>query len=477
MATLNDLKEAYATGGAAAPLINKVIDNLLLIDQRKYAPMRRALPRKTWLTDIFYFNTQTALPKAQFTTQAPSTTDVAATTGSYVQSSYPIKNMQVNLDIPAFTQQVATATGSLRDLELTAAGKSYSWLEEVAMYYGAQTATINTKRPQWNGFDNQVASGNKIDAGTALLTLNMMDNAIDSVKGVAATELGTDWFYLMSGKMQSRLNGLFVQQQRFNAGMTKIFARDDFGDPNAAVADNYTDAGLEVATYRGIPIVLSSFMTNQGTMGTLTLTSNNTGSAGGLLAANTYYYVLEAVTRYGLTAASAEFSSSPSSDGKSIIFSWTTPTPTDAFGNTIDILGYRLFRGTSTGTESLYALISATDTSDTAVTSFTDTGLPVIPDGVVNTTSYWATVAKSGSNAASDGATYPRVQTGSQNVEDIYLVPRNPEFAVVPVLNEMSMKALAQINARSNQYALIGDQTFALSSGAFAAKISRVRSA
>ncbi len=127
MATLNDLKEAYATGGAAAPLINKVIDNLLLIDQRKYAPMRRALPRKTWLTDIFYFNTQTALPKAQFTTQAPSTTDVAATTGSYVQSSYPIKNMQVNLDIPAFTQQVASVNGSLRDLELTAAGKSYSW--------------------------------------------------------------------------------------------------------------------------------------------------------------------------------------------------------------------------------------------------------------------------------------------------------------------------------------------------------------
>src|SRR6266702_2618169 len=283
MASLEDLREAYTTGtaGTAAPLINKVIDKLLLIDQRKYAPMRRALPRQTWETDIFYFNAQTALPQAQMTTENPPTSgtgSVAATNSSYTQGSFPIKHMQVNLDIPAFSQQVAQANGNLRDLELTAAGKSYSWLEEIIHYFGSATGTLNTKRPQWDGFDIQVASGNKIDAGTNLLSLSMMDSAIDAVKGVAATDLGTDWFYLMSGKMQSRLNGLFVQQQRFNAGMTKIFARDDFGDPNAAVADNYTDAGLEVATYRGIPIVLSSFMTNQGTMGTLTLTSNNTGS-------------------------------------------------------------------------------------------------------------------------------------------------------------------------------------------------------
>jgi len=482
MATLEDLREAYTTGtaGTAAPLINKVIDKLLLIDQRKYAPMRRALPRQTWETDIFYFNAQTALPAAQMTIENPPTSgtgSVAATTGSYTQGNFPIKHMQVNLDIPAFSQQVAQASGNLRDLELTAAGKSYSWLEEIIHYFGSATGTLNTKRPQWDGFDIQVASGNKIDAGTNLLSLSMMDSAIDAVKGVAATDLGTDWFYLMSGKMQSRLNGLFVQQQRFNAGMTKIFARDDFGNPNNAVSDNYTDVGIEVATYRGIPIVLSSFMSNVSTTatGSLTNTSNNTGSAGGLLAAHTYYYRMEAVTRYGLLPASAEYSKSPNADGNSIIFSWTTPTPKDAFGNTIDILGYRLFRSDNTSNvESLYALISGKDASDAAITSFTDTGLPITPSAT-DTTSTWCTVAVSGANAVEDGVTFPRVQATGTTVEDIFLVPRSPEFAVVPVVNEMTMKALAQVNARSNQYAMIGDQTFALRSGAFAAKIGRVR--
>ena len=478
MATLQDLKEAYTTnGGTAGPLIPKIIDKLLLIDQRKYAPLRRALPRQTWESDIFYFNAQTALPKAQMTTENPSTTDVAATASSYTQGSFPVKHMQVNLDIPAFSQQVATVNGNLRDLELTAAGKSYSWLEEMLLMYGSQTATLNTKRPQWDGFDIQVAAANKIDAGTNLLSLSYMDSAIDVVKGVAATDLGDDWFFLMSGKMQSRLNGLFVQQQRFNASMTKIFARDDFGNPNNAVADNYTDVGIEVATYRGIPIVLSSFMSNVSTTatGTLTNTSNNTGSAGGLLAAHTYYYRMEAVTRYGLLPASAEYSKSPNADGNSIIFSWTTPTPTDAFGNTIDILGYRLFRSDNTaGAESLYALISGRDASDVAITSFTDTGLPVTPSAT-DTTSTWCTVKVSSSNAVEDGVTFPRVQATGTTVEDIFLVPRNPEFAVVPVVNEMTMKALAQVNARSNQYAMIGDQTFALRSGAFAAKIGRVR--
>jgi hypothetical protein len=482
MATLEDLREAYTTGtaGTAAPLINKVIDKLLLIDQRKYAPMRRALPRQTWETDIFYFNAQTALPQAQMTTENPPTTgtgSVAATNSTYTQGSFPIKHMQVNLDIPAFSQQVAQANGNLRDLELTAAGKSYSWLEEIIHYFGSATGTLNTKRPQWDGFDIQVAGVNKIDAATQLLSLQMMDNALDSVKGVAATDLGDDWFYLMSGKMQSRLNGLFINQQQYLRGVSRIFARDDFGNPNNAVSDNYLDGGVEVATYRNIPIVLSNFMGNVGSSATggLTNTSNNTGSAGGLLASHTYYYMLEAVTRYGLMAASVEYSKSPNADGNSIIFSWTTPTPTDAFGNTIDILGYRLHRSDNTsGAESLYALIAGKDASDAAITSFTDTGLPVTPSAA-DTTSTWCTVAKSGANAASDGVTFPRVQSGTQVVEDIFLVPRTPEFAVVPVVNEMTMKALAQVNARSNQYAMIGDQTFALRSGAFAAKISRVR--
>lgn len=476
-ATLEEIREAFTLAGGASTLTPKIIDRLLTELQRKYGPMYRAFPRRTWKTDTFYFNQRTALPKSQFTTEAPPTSgtgSVAPSNSNYAQKGFPIKHLQSQIDISTFAAKVAMVNGPLIDLELAGATKSLEWLHETTHMWGNAASTLNTFRPQWDGIDTQIAASNKIDAGTQTLALQMMDNAIDAVKGVYASELGTDFFFAMSPKMQSRLNGLFIQQQRFNEGMTRIFTRDDYGDPNATVADSTIDAGVEVQTYRSIPIVLSSFLSSQGTMGSLSSVSNNTGTGGGLLSATTYYYVMEAVTRYGLTVASAEYSASPAANGNSIIFSWTTPTPLDAYGNVIDIIGYRLFRGTTSGTESLYAAISAYDLSDAAVTSFTDTGLAQNP--AVTNTLYWATFTATGT-AASDGVTFPRVQTGSQIVEDIWLMPRDPEILVVPQVNPIKTVMLAPINARTRQFALTADMTLAMRAPAFAAKISRVRAA
>lgn len=469
--TLEDLREAMTVSSGATPLVPKIIDRLLLEYKRAYAPIYHALPRKTWLTQTYFFNQRSALPKAQATTEAPSTTDVAASQSTYSQNSFDIKHMQSQLDISTFAAKVAMVNGNLFDLELSGAAKAMAWLEEIFHLWGHAKATINTKRPQWDGLDTQVSSNNKIDAASSPLTLSMMDNMIDSVRGVAAQELGTDWFYVMSPRMQSRVNGLFVNQQRFNMEMTRIFQRDDFGIPNAPVVDNQlVDAGMEVATYRSIPIVASNFLSNLGQMGSLTVADAG-GSGSSLSNSNTYYYVVEAITRYGLMYASAEGNANPTT-GHNISVTWSTPTPTDALGNTIDILGYRIYRSTTSGQESLYAIVSAYDLSDNAVTSFTDTGL--IQDPTVTNTLYWATVAKSGSNAVSDGVTFPRQ---SSTTEDVYLIPRNPEYAVVPVVNELTTQMLAPVNARTRQFALTQDQTFALRAGAFAAKLYRVKTA
>lgn len=474
MATsLQDIREAYTLAGGASALTPKIIDRLLSELVRKYAPLRRAIPRKTWESDVFYFNRRTALPKAQATTEAPSTTDVTASNSTYNQISFAVKHLQSQLDISTFAAKVATVNGNLFDLELAAASKAMAWLEEILHIWGSANATLNTKRPEWDGLDLLIASGNKIDAGTQTLTLSMLDNMIDAVKTVFASELGTDYFFMMSPKMQSKANSLFTNQQRFNAGMTKIFSRDDFGDPGSAVADNYIDGGVELATYRGVPIVLSNFMSSQGSMTTVS-TTGNTGSGSSLLAATTYYYVVEAVTRYGLTTASAEVSQAPAANGNNVVLTWTTPTPTDVYGNTIDVLAYRIFRGTASGGESLYAIVSAYDNSDSAVTTFTDTGL--VQDPTANSALYATTVAKSGGNAVPDGVTFPRIQTTGQNVEDIYLIPRNPEFLVAPVVNDLTTTMLAPVNARTRQFALIEDMTLAMRAPAFAAKLSRVRS-
>jgi len=477
-ASLNDIRESFTLAGGASSLTPKIIDRLLNELQRKYGPLHRAIPRRTWETNTFFFNQRTALPKAQATTEAPpnsgTTGSVAATNSTYVQNSFPIKHTQSQIDISTFAAKVAVVNGNLYDLELLGAAKSMEWLEETFHMWGSASATVNTFRPQWDGVDMLMAGANKIDAGTSLLSLNAMDNAIDAIKGVYAGNLGLDFFFAMSPKMQSRLNGLFVNQQRFQEGMTRMFSRDDFGDPNATVADNTIDAGVEVQTYRGIPIVLSTFMSSQGSMTTVSATGN-TGTGSTLSTSATYYYVVEAVTKYGLTTASAEVSQQISGSGNNVVLTWTTPAPTDAYGNTIDIISYRVFRGTATGTESLYAVVAAYDVNDAAVTTWTDTGLPQNP----NTTSTLiaTTVATSSSNAAPDGVTFPRVQTGTQIVEDIWLIARDPEILVCPEVNPIQTQMLAPINARTRQFALTADKTLALRASAFIAKIERVRAA
>jgi hypothetical protein len=472
-ARLEDLRETLSTTNGATGLVPKIIDRLLLEQQRKYAPLHKAIPRKTWETNTYFYNQRNALPKAQSTTEAPTTTQVTASQSNFVQSQFPIQHLQSQLDISTFAAKVAIVNGNLFDLELAGAAKSMAWLEDIYHLYGSSQATLNTLRPQWDGFDVQVGGANKINGAATALSLNMLDNMIDSVRAVVSQELGTDWFFHVSPKMASRLNGLFIQQQRFNEGMTTIYARDDFGIPGASVTDNKiaVDAGLEVATYRGVPIVLSSFVGNLGQMGAISTTAN-AGTGSTLSTGTTYYYVVEAVTKVGLLYASTEVSASPAGSGNNIQLSWTTPTPTDAFGNTIDIIGYRIFRATTSGAESLYAYSSAYNIADAAVTSFTDTGLPQTPS--TNAALFAATVATASTNAASDGATYPRL---TSTTEDILLLPRNPEYMVVPVVNEIQSQMLAPVNARTRQFALTADLTLAMRAGLFGSKLYNVKTA
>lgn len=473
---LEDLRETLSVASGAGNLVPVIIDRLLLEYVRRYEPLHKAIPRKAWETNTYFFNQRNNLPKAQMTTEAPTTTQVAASNSNYTQNGFPIKHTQVQLDISTFAAKVAIVNGNLFDLELAGAAKSSAWQEGLLHMYGSAQATLNSLRPQWDGFDVQINNASKINGAGSQLNLKMMDNLIDTVRGYVSQELGVDWFFLVSPKMSSAINGLFVNQQRFNEGMTTIYARDDFGMPGAAVADNKiaVDAGLEVQTYRGIPIVLSSMVGNYGTPGNQQMgaisTTNNTGTGSSLSTSTTYYYQVEAITRYGPLYASTEVSATPAGSGDNIVLSWTTPAPLDPFGNTIDIFGYRIYRSTTSGAETLYALSSAYSTTDTAVTSFTDTGLPQVPSATASAVA--ATVATLTGNAVSDGATYPRTSAVS---EDITLIPRDPEYLVAAVVNEMQSQMLAPVNARTRQFAITSDLTLAMRAGLFGAKLYNVK--
>jgi len=480
MATLRQLQETLSQTTGAQNLYQPVIDRSLFESRRRFTATRMLFGRRTWNTPQYLFNKRTNFPKTRAVVEAPPTSgtgSVAASSSSYSQIGYAIKHWQNQLDLAKFSIQVARVNGDLLQLELDAASKSYCWWEEAINYYGSAGATANTWRPQWDGVDLLMSAANKITVNGAP-TIAMLDSMYDSVKKVYGQSLGgTNFAFVLSPELHSAVNRLFVQYERW-MGKATIYPRDDRGQLGAPVTDNknYIDGGLEVDTYRGVPFIESSFITSLGTMGNLTVT--DAGTTGSSLANSQYGYIMEAISDMGVTVASAEGTVTPTA-GHNVTVSWTTPTITDADGNTRDILEYRLYRtaaGGASGSETLYAVISALDNNDAAVTSWNDTGLPVNPFATnpSGQALYSATVATSGSNAAPDGYSIPRTNPSGHTGQDIWLLPRDPDILCVPVVNEMSTVPLALVNARTQQLALIGDQVLAVRGPGFMAKAQGV---
>lgn len=471
MATLKQIQETLDQNSGAQFLYQPTIDRALFEGVRKYTPTRRLFPRRTWNTPKYIFNKRTGYPKAQFTTEAPPTSgtgSVGATSSIYSQVEFRIKPWQVQLDLSRFSIQVSQLNGNLLALELDGASKSAVYLEESANLYGSAGATVNTKRQSWDGIDLLMSINNKFRVnGTPSIAL--LDAMIDSVKSRRAETIGSNYAFVLSPEMLSAQGRLFTQYERFMGTMT-IFPRDDRGQLGMPVSDNRMgiDAGLEVVTYRGVPLVESSFVTSLSQMGTVTASA--TGSDGNITPGD-YRYVVEVVTDYGISLASAEATVTVSSTNH-VALSWSAPSILDEDGNTRLNLYYRIFRteaNGAAGTETLYAVVSAYNGSDVAVTGWTDLGNPIDPYAE-GSTAYAVTVAEDSGESVPDGVTTPRLNPSGHTQQDIWLLPRDPDTLCVAVVNEMQTTQLALVNARSNQAALTGDQCLAVRGPGFMAK-------
>lgn len=477
MATLRQIQETLDQSNGAQFLVQPVIDRALFVARRAYTPLFRILPRRKWDTPTYIFNQVTNYPQAQFTTEDPPTSGTGAVVAGasvYNQVSFAIKHWQVGMDLSKFSIQTARVNGNLAQLELDGASKSSVYLREMAYMYGSAGATVNTKRQANDGLDLLINVNNKVTGG-AVVGFSQLDAAIDAVSNQLAEEIGNNYAFVMTPEMWSSLaRNNFQTQQRF-MGESVIFPRDDRGRLGAPVTDNktYIKGGLNVLTYRDVPIIKSSFLASKGQMTTVTATDG--GGSGSSLANSQYGYIVEVVTDYGVSLGSAEATVTPVA-GHNVTLSWTTPAIKDTYNNTRLNLFYRIFRTAAAGaagSETLYAVVSAFDNSDAAVTSWTDTGLPVNPyaSGASGQALYSTTVATSGSNAAPDGATTPRTNPTGHVQQDIFLVPRDPDICVVAAVNEAHTEMLALVNARTQQMAYLGDETLALRGPAFAAKI------
>ncbi len=92
-----------------------------------------------------------------------------------------------------------------------------------------------------------------------------------------------------------------------------------------------------------------------------TLTSATASSSGGQLAADTYYYEITATSKYGETLPSQELSATTTGTTGSVRLVW----PAISSGA---LTGYRIYRATASGQETLLASVGSSETS------FTDTG-------------------------------------------------------------------------------------------------------
>lgn len=479
MATLRQIQETLSQTTGAQYLYQPTYDRALFEATRKFTTTRFLNPRKKWDTPKYFFNKRTNYPAVRGVVEAPPTTGVGSvtpTSSSYGTVNYTIKHWQTLMDLANFSIQTARVNGDLLELETKGATESAMWWEEAVNFYGSGGATLNTWRPQWDGYDALMATGNKINANGAP-TIALFDAMIDSVKRSLGTALNGKYAFVLSPEMLSASGRLFVQNVRF-MGKEVIFPRDDRGKLGAPVTDNpnYIGGGVELQTYRGVPFMESSFLTPLGTMSTVTATPSGSD---GVIPAGTYYYSVEVVTDYGVSLA-YETTQVTVASTNHVALSWTAPTITDANGNIRQNLHYRFFRtGTNgaAGSETLYAVVSASDITfddlvNHPVQSWTDTGAVVDPT-VQNSTAISTTVATSGGIAVPDGATLPHLNS-AHSAQDIFLIPRDPDILVVPVVNELKTVPLAVVNARSTQVALIGDQVMAVRGPGFMAKASNV---
>ena len=454
----SELREALTAAGASA-LIPKIISQMLLEYQRRYSPLVRSIPSMSWSSDSYYFNQRTVNPNGGFVSDGGAR---VVSNSTYVQNSFQMKHFQTVGAITGYAQEVTRMViGDLRAREIEGTIQGQYWDIEHAVLWGNAGSTQFGPYPEYDGFDSLVStySGgnqNAIDYAGAALSLAVLDELADMVETNAAMSVfDSGWMFVMSNTAVSKIAQLLTNQQRF---VDKV-----------EVA-----AGLLVPTYRDIPLVKSSMLSNRSIqMGTVTPT---TATTGGTLAATTYKYQVSAViARQGEIGASAEASQTTTGSTSTATLSFTTPSGLDGLLPTL----YKVYRSTATGTETLLGIVdaivglAADGITPILTTSIIDTGTALIPQngstqpaqtpatyqgGNVNKFPPLVGSANSGVNTGGSGTDV------NGNTESIYLVARDENFICRPYVRELVPLDVYPTTASPDSlpYALTSDNVLAL---------------
>ena len=468
----SDLQEALLTAGGAAALVAKHIDPVLLEYQRRYAPLVRALPSVKWGSTVYYFNKRTTLPQGGFVTDGGAR---PVSSSNYAQENYQIRLLQSVGAVTGYAQAVtADLISDLRAREIEGAARGLYWDVETAVLWGAEAPTNAGPYPQFDGLDiicSQFSSSstggpstgigggtidnyggastwaapnynpwtdgvdqNVINAAGATLTLGQLDYLIDMVESNVAEPVETsEWMFLMSPSANSRLAQLLVNQQRF-------------------VDQVEIAAGLMVPTYRGVPIVKSSFLApRSNVMSTVTAAASST--VAGTLNAAVHYRVSAVMARFGEIQASADATCTPSTQSAKLTF--TPPVGPEGAAAT----HYKVYRGSSSSNQTLLGIVDASFFDASGNTYATNT---IYDTGSALVAANGATLIGSAPSSYFYGNSNMGVPTAGG--QSIYLMSRDPNYIVRPYVREMQPVNVYPTTASPDSlpFAFVADTTLAV---------------
>jgi hypothetical protein len=450
-----ELQEALTLASSVTPLIQKQIDPLLLEYQRRYSPLLALMPSKQWGSTQYFFNRRTARPDAGGVVDGGARPIGNST---YEQAVFNIRLLQAVGSVTGFAQTVTRdLVGDLRQLEIDGTIQSLMWTMECDAIWGHDGATANGQFPIYSGFDTLVSNFtagagslafvNALDVNGAF-TIARLDELIDLVEANASMPLGSNYMLIMSQRMASAVAQAAFPQQRF------------------AALPTMQAAGLNVPSYRDIPIVKSSFVSPRTfQMGTVT---PSTSTSGGTLAAGTYKYMVSAViARFGEIQVSAEVSQVTTGATSTVTLSFSTPANMPDSAAPILYKVYRTALNGAAGTETLLGVVDAFDTTGVATTAVVDTGTNLLTNSSGNT----GPAAYQGTNAG----LLPRGVGGVAH-EDIYLVPRDPNFLLRPYTRDVQVIPLAPTvtSPDSLPFALVSDTCVAVRAPKYVGRLARV---
>jgi hypothetical protein len=447
----NDLEEALLAA-AAAPLIQKEIDPVLLEYMRRYSPVVRAIPTVKWGSTSYYFNQRTNLPAGGNVTDGGAR---PVATSTYVQNNFDIKLFQTVGAVTGYAEAVtADLIGSLLAKEMQGAHQGLLWDIENEILWGHSGSTLNGAYPEFSGLDELFAqfSGdtqNAINFSDAAFDLGVLDQLIDMVEQNVAMPVETnDWMFIASPTLNSRISQLLTNQQRF-------------------VDTVEIEPGLIVNSYRNVPIVKSSFLSPRSDVLGAVTTTGNTGTGSGFTGGNTFNYRVSTIqARYGEIQASASVSVSVNTTGNNVVLTVPSFTGPDN-GTPVLYKVYRTVVGGAAGTETYLGPVDASVLSSNgnvySTDTITDTGTSLQPS---NSGGYTAVVAAPNYAYNSTTGVYGNagllpLGSGDQNV---YLLSRDPDFIVRPYVRDLTPVDLYPTTASPDSlpFAIVSDTTLAV---------------